>query len=69
MIAEKIRQYIKDKDINQTAIGRKAGLTKQAMSDSMRGVRRLTADEYVGICGALGVSTDFFAESDGEEDT
>lgn len=62
MITKRIAKYIKDNGLIQSAIARKAGMTKQAMSDSMRGVRRLTADEYVAICDALGKSLDFFAQ-------
>lgn len=66
MIADKIRQYIERKGISQAAIARKAGMTKQAMSTSLRGMRKLSAEEYVAICDALGVGTDYFAEG-GEE--
>ena len=62
MLAENIRKYIEDNNMNQTAIGRKAGLTKQAMSSAMNGKRKLSADEYIGICRVLGVSADFFAQ-------
>lgn len=61
MLAENIRRYIEDNNMNQTAIGRKAGLTKQAMSSAMNGKRKLSADEYLNICKVLGVSADYFA--------
>lgn len=61
MLAENIRRYIEDNNMNQTAIGRKAGLTKQAMSAAMNGKRKLTADEYLNICKVLGVYADYFA--------
>lgn len=61
MLAENIRKYIEDNKMNQTAIGREAGLTKQAMSSAMNGKRKLSADEYLKICKVLGVSADFFA--------
>lgn len=66
MIADKIRQHIEQKGISQAAIARKAGMTKQAMSTSLRGMRKLSAEEYVAICDALDVSTDYFAEEDEE---
>lgn len=53
MIAQNIRAYIKERGFNQAEIARKAGMTTQALSDSLRGVRRLTADEYVNLCRAL----------------
>lgn len=61
MIAESIREYLREHGITQEHVASKAGMTKQAMSASMRGTRTLTADEYVAICAALGVSMDFFA--------
>lgn len=66
MIADKIRKYIEDNGISQTVLSRKTGMTKQAMSTSLRGLRKLTAEEYVSICDALGVGTDFFADESKE---
>lgn len=66
MVYEEIRAYIEEKGLKQKTVAEKAGISKQAMSDSMRGVRRLTADEYVSICRVLGVSPDFFAVPDPE---
>lgn len=64
MISDRIAKYIKANSINQSAVARKAGMKRQAMSDAMRGVRRLTADEYVSICNVLGVSLEFFCEDE-----
>lgn len=61
MLIENIKHYIEDNNMNQTAIARKAGITKQAMSSVMNGKRKLQADEYLSICKVLGVSADFFA--------
>ncbi|WP_289637595.1 helix-turn-helix transcriptional regulator, partial [uncultured Adlercreutzia sp.] len=59
-----IRAYIEENGLKQSAIAEKIGISKQAMSDSMRGVRRLTADEYMSICRVLGVSPDLFVSTD-----
>lgn len=69
MIAENIRRYIKDNNMNQTAIGRKAGITKQAMSTSLLGKRKFTLEEYVSICNVLKVSTDFFTQDIQEKES
>ena len=61
MLNANISKYIEDHNMNQTAVGRKAGLTKQAMSAAMLGKRKLSAEEYISICKVLGVSADFFA--------
>ena len=60
MIYQAIREYIDRMGFTQTVVARNAGMTKVALSESLRGNRRLTADEYVSICRALGVSADFF---------
>lgn len=65
MLYEKISDYFAEMGIKQTVVARKSGMTKQALSESLRGARRLTAEEYIGICDAIGVSTEFFA-LDGE---
>ena len=64
MIYQAIRQFIEGKGIKQVSVARKAGMTKVSLSESLRGNRRLTADEYVRICDALGVSADFFNQDD-----
>lgn len=60
VIYQAIREYIDRMGFTQTAVAKNAGMTKVALSESLRGNRRLTADEYVRICNALGVSADFF---------
>lgn len=64
MVYEEIRAYIEEHGLKQKAVAEKAGLSKQAMSESMRGTRRLTAEEYMSICRALNVSPDLFAAPD-----
>lgn len=60
MIYQSIRDYIDRMGFTQAAVAKNAGMTKVALSESLRGKRRITADEYVCICNALGVSADFF---------
>ena len=62
MVYERIAEYIASNGILQTSVARKAGMTKQALSDSLRGVRKLSAEEYVAICHALNVGVEKFAE-------
>lgn len=63
MIAENIAQYLKDNGITQSHVAERAGMHKQTFSNAMCGKRRLTADEYVLICDALGKSADYFRKS------
>lgn len=62
MIWEKVREYIEEKGIKQSAIVKKTGMKKQALSDSLNGKRQISADEYVSICDALDVTPDFFTQ-------
>lgn len=66
MIAENIGKYMKENGIKQTYVADKAGMTKQALSESLNGNRKLAADEYVAICTALNVSTDKFTQIESE---
>lgn len=62
MIYERIAAYLQENGLVQASVARKSGMTEQALSDSLRGVRRLTAEEYVSICHTLGVDTGAFDE-------
>lgn len=62
LIWQKVREYIEEKGFKQAAIARKASMTRQALSDSLNGKRQISADEYVRICDALDVSTNFFTQ-------
>lgn len=63
MIAANIRKYLEEKGITQEWLAQKIGMSKQAMSATLKGTRRLTADEYVDICAALGLSMDYFKDT------
>lgn len=62
MIYELIAAYLQENGFVQASVARKSGMTEQALSDSLRGVRRLTAEEYVAICHTLNVDTGLFDE-------
>ncbi|WP_083526936.1 helix-turn-helix domain-containing protein [Thermophilibacter mediterraneus] len=68
LIYQRIRAYMERMGFTQSVVAKNAGMTKVAMSESLRGNRRLTADEYVAICNALGVSADFFSQDQEEEE-
>ena len=46
MVYQRIREYLEENGITQAFIAKKTGMTKQALSDSLRGERNLTAEEY-----------------------
>lgn len=60
MVYQRIRKYLEEFGIKQAAIAKKSGMTKQALSDSLRGERNLTAEEYFSICHALNVDVNTF---------
>lgn len=63
MIYENISDYLNSRGIKQSFIVSNTNIGKQALSDSLNGRRRITADEYEEICNALEVSLDYFTES------
>lgn len=64
MVYQKIREYLEANGISQAFVAKKVGMTKAAISSSLRGERNLTAEEYLGICHALGVNVDVFDDKE-----
>ena len=63
MIYENIRDYLNSRGIKHSFIVSNTNIGKQALSESLNGRRRITADEYEEICNALDVSLDYFTKS------
>jgi len=59
-VREKLIEYLRANGIKQEYVAEKAELSSVAMSNLANGKRGLDVEEYVRICYALGVSTDFF---------
>lgn len=55
MIAEKIAEYVSAKGIKQKTLADAVGISPVSMSETLRGNRTLTADEYADICKFLEV--------------
>jgi len=55
MIAKKIAEYVASKGIKQKALADAVGISPVSMSETLRGNRTLTADEYASICRFLEV--------------
>ena len=64
MIYERIAKFVEENGIKQSALAEKTGITKQALSESLRGLRKITAEEYVAICRALKKSPNFFSDDE-----
>lgn len=63
MIAERIAEYISEKGIRQKAIADAIGIAPQSMSETLKGNRTLTADEYADICKFLEVPYSKFIDA------
>lgn len=59
-LAKNIKTYLENNYISKKLIADKTGMTQNAVSLSLNGKRKLTADEYVSICKALNVPLDTF---------
>ena len=53
--AEKLRDLIQERGITYTFLSIKTALPVDLISKSLRGQRRLTADEFIALCDALGL--------------
>jgi len=60
MVYERISDYISEHGIKQSSIAKKIGISPQSFSAAMHGDRKITAEEFIAICEALGISLDRF---------
>lgn len=68
MIHDQIREYLDSNQIRQKFLVERTSMSKQAVSESLSGNRRIGAEEYKEICRAFGVSLDTFAWDDDDFD-
>ena len=66
MLAKRIKEYMAEKGIMQVAVANAIGISKVAMSETLKGNRRLTAEEYIAICDFLEVPYSKFTEKEEE---
>lgn len=64
MLAERIKEYMDEKGIMQVAVANAIGMSKVAIGETLRGNRRLTAEEYVAICDFLEVPYSKFTDQE-----
>lgn len=60
MLNERIKSYIADAGLKQSAIADKANISQSTFSTMLSGKRKITAEEYFAICKALGVGLETF---------
>lgn len=54
VVANRVREIIKDKGLKQTTLAEKAGFTSQKLSDMLNGRRLMRAVDIASIINALG---------------
>jgi transcriptional regulator with XRE-family HTH domain len=60
MVVDSIVRYLQARGIKQSFLCEKTGLSKQCVSQSLCGKRKLTLEEYMKICDALCVPYGYF---------
>ena len=63
VVQSKIAQYLEEQGIKQSWLAQKTGLTDNMISGILNGKRKMTADEFVRICKAIGKSPNDFMEA------
>lgn len=60
MFGARIKEYISQKGLKLVAVANKAGIPLNTFSAMVNGKRKITVEEYVRICAALGVPFEQF---------
>jgi len=64
VVQSKVAQYLEEQGIKQSWLAQKTGLTDNMISGILNGKRKMTADEFVRICKAIGKNPNDFMEVD-----
>ncbi len=60
MIVEEIARYIDENEISRTYLSERTGMSEQMVKQSIWGKKKMSIEEYLRICAALGVSYEYF---------
>ena len=63
VVQSKVAQYLEGQGIKQSWLAQKTGLTDNMISGILNGKRKMTADEFVRICKAIGKNPNDFMEA------
>ena len=63
VVQSKVAQYLEELGIKQSWLAQKTGLTDNMISGILNGKRKMTADEFVRICKAIGKNPNDFMEA------
>lgn len=58
-----VADYVRNMGIKQSWLAQKTGLTDNMISGILNGKRKMTADEFVRICKAIGKNPNDFMEA------
>ena len=61
-VRDVLAETIKERFIKQALLANKAGLTKQQLSDIIRKIRKLDANEMFALCRAMGITPNVLFE-------
>ena len=64
VVQSKVAQYLEEQGIKQSWLAQKTGLTDNMISGILNGKRKMTADEFVRICKAIGKNPNDFMEGE-----
>lgn len=62
MVYQRIADYMRSHGVTQAHICRETGLGTNAVSSILKGERKISVEEYIAICDALGVQLDHFRD-------
>ena len=62
MLAELIRTYLDENGIKYIYAAERIDMSISAFSAMLNGNRKLTAEEFLNLCDALGIAVTYFAE-------
>lgn len=61
-VYEKVREYIDEQGLKQSAVAQKAGISDAYFNAMMSGKRTMYADDLKAVCLALNISPESFVE-------
>ena len=64
MVGLKIKKYMDENGIKYSFVADKIGMPMNIFSPKINGKKKLTAEEYLSICEALGVDASFFSKQE-----
>lgn len=64
MVGKKIKKYLDENGIKYSFVAEKIGMPMNMFSPLLSGKRKMSAEEYLLICNAIGVDAGYFDEKE-----